>query len=154
MLSSAPSGALLSFWRRFRWYCFFFTEQHAMWDVHNERLLCGIIGQRDHRAAALQKPKDLPIPVKMDSEYDSKNVTRFGQPLHAPPILGCEPFPVGNSGQDFDGEVNVTDPVNIRAQHAAEQHHAVHPAEETSVPVYLLNARQKLVKRFSQQSFA
>jgi hypothetical protein len=48
-------------------------------------------------------------------------------------------------GQDFDGDVNVTDTVKVLAQHAPEEDHPVDPAEEPSIPVDPLNARQKLV---------
>jgi hypothetical protein len=74
----------------------------------------------------------------------SKDVTRASQSFHAPPILGRELFPVGDFGQDFDGEVNVTDTVNVLAQHAPEEDHPVDPAEEPHVPAHPLNARQKL----------
>ena len=64
--------------------------------------------------------------------------------FHAPPILRREPFSVGDFGQDFNGEVNgevnVAQPVNVFAQHAAEEDHAVDSAEEPSIPVHLFHA--------------
>ena len=43
--SSARFGARFRLWRGFRGHYFFFTEQHAVRDIHNQRLLGGVVGQ-------------------------------------------------------------------------------------------------------------
>src|SRR5690242_2753986 len=52
----------------------FVAEQRAMGDVHDERLLGGIVRQRYDAAAILQKSKDLPIPVEMHIKDASEAV--------------------------------------------------------------------------------
>jgi hypothetical protein len=61
-----------------------------MWDVHNERLLGGIIGQRNNPAAVLQESKDFPTPMQVDIEDVAEDVTRARQGLDPAQIPGLQ----------------------------------------------------------------
>jgi hypothetical protein len=86
--------------------------------------------------------------MQVDVKDISEDVTRSCQGLHAPQIAPHELLAVSNFGQDFDGEVNVAQAVNVLSQHAPEEDHAVDPAKEPRIPVYPLNTHQKLTKCF------
>ena len=72
-----------------------------MWDVHNERLLGGIIGQRNNPAAALQESKNLPAPMQVDIEDVAEDVTCARQGLDPAQIPGLQSR-AGDLGQYFD----------------------------------------------------
>ena len=111
----------------------------------HEALLHGVVRQSDDAALSLQKSEDLPIPAAFLLKEVPETMSLRGQFFNALVILSTRTIEIRLFRRKFNRQVNVTQSLDLRFQHAAEENHPSYLAEEIRVVVDPLHSTKELL---------
>jgi len=115
-----------------------------MGDGQDQGLLHAVVGQRNHAAAAFEKPQRLQIPAGCHFDKVAKAVPLRGQffrPLFIPSTC---PIRIRFFFDQFHRQIHVTQPFHIRLQQTAEEDHPGRAGQEIGIAVDPVHALQEL----------
>jgi hypothetical protein len=147
--ASLPNRWLAHGRRQLHRYLLRLANEESMRNRQHEGLLSVEVGQSDHTTSPLQEPECLPMPTEFLLQDVPETAAHVGQLLGPLLILLLCSLEIRFFPGQFDGYVNVTQPLYLGFQHAAEKNAVSHLGQEVRA---LVNQRHPL-KKLRQGSF-
>src|ERR1035437_8915573 len=142
--AALPDRKLVRGRRQLHRHLFRLANEESMRNRQHESLFSVEVGESDHTTSPLQEPERLPIPASFHLQ-EVPEAAAYASQLLCPLLILLQCLLVIRffPGQ-FDGQINVTQPLCLGFQHAAEKNYPGYLGQEVRVLVDLRHALKKL----------